>query len=163
MVSDYSYVRILELHVTNCLGYVHSFMYVGQALEFKQLPLLAEGLAQAASHDDMYYNEFLFHAEEKARLQEEPRLSLAECADECRKDPVILNCSSIDVHRQVVKGSWKVEKEMIRDYVCGRAFNEMARVCARYRVDPNDDLERATAELINGAGKNQHSAEEIYN
>lgn len=39
---------------------------------------------------------------------------------------------------------------MIRDYVCGRAFNEMVRVCARYRVDPND-LDRATAELINTA------------
>jgi hypothetical protein len=65
---------------------------------------------------------------------------------------VIRNCSSVDVHRQVENGSWKVEVEMIRDYVCGKAFNETARVCARYRVDPEDDLDRATAELINGAG-----------
>jgi hypothetical protein len=132
-------------------GYVHSFMYVGQALEFKQLPLLAEGLAQAVSHDDMYYNEFLFHVEREARFKKESRLCLADCAEECRRDPVIRNCSSIDVHRQVENGSWKVEVEMIRDYVCGKAFNETARVCARYRVDPEDDLDRATAELLNGA------------
>lgn len=136
-------------------GYVHSFMYVGQALEFKQLPLLAEGLAQAASHDDMYYNDFLFHTEKLARKQEEPRLCLAECAEECRRDDAIRNCSSIDVHRQVVEGSWKVEKEMIRDYVCGKAFDEMARVCARYRVSADDDLDRATAEVINGAGSSK--------
>lgn len=127
-------------------------MYVGMGLEFKQLPLVAEGFAEAIAHKDMYYNDFLGAAEKEAHRQSESVLSLAECAEECQKDPVISTCSDVDVHFQVEEGSWKVEKEMIRDYVCGRAFNEMARVCARYRVDPND-IERATAELINTAGK----------
>lgn len=131
-------------------------MYMGQGLEFKQEPLLAEGLAQALSHDDMYYNDFLFHTEKKARLGQESALSLAECMDECAKDPIISTCSNVDVHFQIAEGSWKVEKEMIRDYVCGPAFDAMARVCARYRVDP-DDLDRATAELINTSGEIQIS------
>lgn len=127
-------------------------MYVGQALEFKQLPLLAEGLAQAASHNDMYYNDFLTYTELQARYTNEPSLSLIECMEKCRDDPVISTCSSVDVHYQVVNGSWKVEKEMIRDYVCGKAFKEMATVCAQYRVN-EDDIERASAELINAAGE----------
>ncbi|KAH8698367.1 hypothetical protein BGW36DRAFT_426077 [Talaromyces proteolyticus] len=131
-------------------GYVHSLMYLGQGLEFKQLPLVAEALAQAVSHNDMYYNDFLKYTELQAQYSPEPRLSLLECLEACREDPVISTCSSVDIHHQVVNGSWKVEKEMIRDYVCGKAFKEMATVCARYRVD-EDDVERATAELINTA------------
>ena len=44
-----------------------------------------------------------------------------------------------------------MRKEMIKDGVCGNAFEPLGVVAARYKVDPND-LERATAELINTAG-----------
>ena len=135
-------------------GYVHSFMYVGMALEFKQMPLLAEGLAQAAVHKDMYYTDFLRVAEVYGQLGEESPLALSDCVRACLQDPVITSCSTVEVHYQFdpEQGRWKVEEEMIRDYVCKKAFHELARVCARYRVDP-DDLERATAELINTMGE----------
>ena len=45
-----------------------------------------------------------------------------------------------------------MRKEMIKDGVCGIGFEPLGVVAARYKVDPND-LERATAELINTAGK----------
>lgn len=126
-------------------------MYVGMALEFKQLPLLAEGLAQAAVHHDMYYPEFLRVAEAYARIDNGEPIALSNCVDECLRNSVITTCSTVDVHFQFKDGMWKVEKEMVRDYVCKKAFHELAQVCSRYRVDP-DDLDRATAELINTTG-----------
>ena len=129
-------------------------MHVGLALEFKQMKILAEGFAQAAVHHDYWYTEFFHKAEALAKEASSPALSLSEALDECRADPVISTCSSVDYQRQF-EGEGKnrafvMRKEMIKDGVCGKAFDELAVVAARYRVDPND-LERATAELINAA------------
>jgi Questin oxidase-like len=129
-------------------------MYVGMGIEFKQLPLIAEGLAQAAVHDDMYYNDFFSAAERLASEAKETALPLSELLFECRKYPSILECSGTEYHTQLENGKWFVEVEMVRDGVCAKAFDDMARVCARYRVDPSD-LERATAELINATGESQ--------
>lgn len=135
------------------LGYVHSLMYVGMGLEYKQLPLVAEGLAQAAVHDDMYYNDFLFATERLAGKAIEPALPLSELLHECQNYPSILSCSGPEYHHQLQpNGQWFVTIEMVRDGVCAKAFDDMSRVCARYRVNP-DDLERATAELINSTGE----------
>ncbi|KAJ4361267.1 hypothetical protein N0V95_002036 [Ascochyta clinopodiicola] len=135
-------------------GYVHSLMYVGMGVEFKQLPLIAEGLAQAAVHDDMYYNEFLSETERLAAEANETALPLSELLFECRNYQSILTCSGTEYHFQLENGKWFVEVEMVRDGVCAKAWDDMARVCSRYRVNPND-LERATAELINATGESQ--------
>ena len=129
-------------------------MHVGLALEFKQMKILAEGLAQACVHHDYWYTEFLHKAEADAKQALYPALSLSEAIDSARADPVIRGCSSVDYQRQF-EGEGKdrkfvMRKEMIKDGVCGNASVELGSVAARYRVDPND-LERATAELINTA------------
>ncbi|KAL9130125.1 MAG: hypothetical protein Q9217_001599 [Psora testacea] len=136
------------------MGYVHSIMHVGLALEFKQLKVLAEGFAQACVHHDYWYTEFLHKAEIDAAQAKAPALPLSACVDLARANPVIVNCSSVDYQRQFEgEGSQKkfvMRKEMIKDGVCGKAAGPLGIVAARYRVDPND-LERATAELINTA------------
>ncbi|KAK3172078.1 hypothetical protein OEA41_004163 [Lepraria neglecta] len=105
-------------------------MHVGLALEFAQMKILAEGFAQACVHHDYWYTEFLHKAEADAKQALYPALPLSEAIDEARADPFVMR------------------KEIIKDGVCGNASVELGSVAARYRVEPND-LERATAELIN--------------
>jgi hypothetical protein len=126
-------------------------MHVGIALEFKTPALMAEGFAQAAVHHDWWYTEFLNRVDADAKRQEESALSLSGCVEECLKDPVVVHCSSIDYQQQFENGKFVLRKEMVRDGVCAKGGKELGRIAARYRVDPND-LERATAELINTAG-----------
>lgn len=131
-------------------------MHVGLGLEFKQMPILAEGLAEAAVHHDWWYTEFLTASAAEAEKALESRHSVIECFDEALKDPVITSCSSWDYCKQYQppseeypEGRWFVTREPYRDGVIGLAKKEMARVAARFRVSPDDDLERATAEIIN--------------
>ena len=136
------------------IGYVHGLIHIGLALEFQQPLLLAEGLAQAAVHHDMWYKEYLSEAEALGAKAEESPLPLSSIIDMEHADPVISKASSIYFHTQTRKhsGKWAMDKELARDGVLVNAKPEMLRLAARYRVDPND-LERATAELINTAGK----------
>lgn len=126
---------------------------MGLGLEFKQPLLLAEGLAQSAVHHDWWYIDFLTNSEKLARKAEEPALPLATLIDMMREDPKLSTASSLEFHTQARKhsGIWAMDKEMARDGVLGNARQEYLRLAARWRVDPND-VERATAELINTAG-----------
>jgi len=131
---------------------VHGIIHIGLALEFRQPLLLAEGLAQAAVHHDEWYIDYLSAAEAAASDAKEPSLPLATLVDMVRQDPKISTASSLDYHLQTRKhsGRWAMDKEMARDGVLPKAKPELVRLAARWRVDPND-LERATAELINTA------------
>lgn len=133
-------------------GYVHGLIHIGLALEFKQPLLLAEGLAQAAVHHDMWYVEYLSEAEALAKEERESPLPLATLIDMEREDAKISTSSSLDFHTQTRKhsGRWAMDKELARDGVLPNAKHELLRLAARWRVDPND-VERATAELINAA------------
>jgi hypothetical protein len=101
----------------------------------------------------MWYVEYLSEAEALAAEAEEPPLPLADLIDMERADPKISTASSLEFHTQTRKhsGRWAMDKELARDGVLPNAKPELLRLAARWRVDP-DDLERATAELINAAG-----------
>lgn len=139
-------------------GYVHSMMHVGMGLEYKQPKILAEGFAQAVVHHDYWYTDFLHQAEDLAKKGEESALSMVECVDLAAQHPIIKTCSSYDYQRQFEgegeKKAFVMRKEMIKDGVCGKGFEPLKVVAARYRVDPND-LERETAALINAACKSE--------
>lgn len=111
-------------------------------------------VAQACVHHEQFVTDFLVSCENEAAKTSQPALPLAACIDACRADPVISTCSSHYYHEQLrpVSGQPCMDDEPIRDAVLGKAINEMRAVAIQYRVDPND-LERATAELINTAGK----------
>ena len=141
-------------------GYVHSMMHVGMGLEYKQPKILAEGFAQAVVHHDYWYTDFLHQAEDLGKKGEQSALSMVECVDLAAQHPVIKTCSTYDYQRQFEgegeKRSFVMRKEMIKDGVCGKGFEPLKVVAARYRVDPND-LERETAALINAACKSNSS------
>ncbi|KAJ4287773.1 hypothetical protein N0V90_012477 [Kalmusia sp. IMI 367209] len=142
-----------EMLVHVYMGYVHGLIHVGLSFEFHQPLLLAEGLAQAAVHHDEWYNTYLQSAEKLAKEEREPPLPLADLFDMERADPKISTASSLDYHLQTRKhsGKWAMDKEFARDGVMVNARDEILRLAARWRVSPDDDLERKTAELVNGA------------
>lgn len=102
----------------------------------------------------MWYTEYLSEAEALALEAKESPLPLATLVDMEHEDPKISTASSLDFHTQARKysGRWAMDKEMARDGVLPDAKPELLRLAARWRVDP-DDLDRATAELINTAGE----------
>ena len=132
-------------------GYIHAIMHLGISLEFNQLPLMAEGFAQAAVHHDYWYTDFLQYAEAEAKSAPESALPLSSCISLANSDPTVRNCSKLEYCGQLEGTKYVLREEMVRDGVCKHAFKELGRIAARYRVDPNN-LRRATAELINTAG-----------
>ncbi|KAI1766595.1 hypothetical protein GGR53DRAFT_485901 [Hypoxylon sp. FL1150] len=139
-------------------GYVHAIMHVGLGLEFKQNAILAEGLAEAAVHHDWWYTKYIDVTAELAQKELEPKMSVVEILDECLKDPIITNCIDWDYTKQYEEpseaypdGRWFVTREPYRDGVVGLALEPLSTLAARYRVSPDDDLEKATAEIINAS------------
>ena len=133
-------------------SYVHSIKHVGLALDFGQKKISAEGFTQAAVHMTIGIR----NSSVKLKMTPKERHPRP-----CRSvkhltivvpTPVISTCSSVNFHRQV-EGEGKnrrlvMRREMIKDDVCRRVFDELAVVIARYCVDQNDE-ESGTAELIN--------------
>lgn len=145
----------LSITLCNCTGYVHSLIHFNFALEFKQPLLLAEAFAQACVHNDPWYTDYLTTAEAEAATSTESPLSLSDCLDLIHADPIINQSSGYHYFagRGRPSGRWAADAEQSRDGVLVKAKSELCRIAARYRVDPND-LERATAELINSSGEN---------
>lgn len=137
-------------------GYVHGIMHIGLGLEFKQPFVLAEGLAEAAVHHDQYYTDYMDACNAEARKGVGAQQSMVGCFREALLDDKITNCSSFDYCRQYEapleqfpEGRWFVQREPYRDGVVGLVKNELARVAGKWPVTEHDDLERATAEIIN--------------
>ena len=143
--------KLISLHN---IGYVHGLIHLNFAVEFKQPLLLAEAFAQACVHNDTWYTEYLTAAEAMAATSTESPLPLSACFDLERADPVVSSSSSYYYHsqRRPSSGKWAADVEQARDGILVKAKSEICRIAARYRVDPND-LDRATAELINTAGE----------
>ncbi len=135
-------------------------MHIGLGLEFKQAPILAEGLAEAAVHHDWYYTAYIDACALEARKPDKKKLSLIECFEKALLDEKITSCSSWDYSNQFEPpsekypdGRWFVAREPYRDGVVGLVKNELAGCAGGWQVRPEDDLERATAELINISSK----------
>jgi hypothetical protein len=122
-------------------GLYHPFIHLGFGVEFDLPSLVAEGLAQTASHDPMYIDIFFQNAEKLAQSGSVPRRPLKELYNETRAN------DAIRTSPRLPDGPWKV-----RDGVLGRAMDEMVKVAAQFQVEPTEqDVERATAEMISCA------------
>jgi len=122
-------------------GLYHPLIHFGFGVEFALPGLVAEGLAQAASHDPMYIDEFFHRAEQRAAKGDLPRKPLVELYRMVREDETIRGAARLP------DGPWKV-----RDGVLGRAMEEIVNVAAQFRVDATQEaVDRATAEMINCA------------
>ena len=135
-------------------------MHIGIGLEYKQPPILAEGLAEAAVHHDWWYTAYIDAAAAEARKPGKEKASLFECYEKALQDEKITTCSSYDYMKQFEApsaefpdGRWFVKREPYRDGVVGLVKNELADVAGHWQVRVEDDLELKTAELINMSRK----------
>lgn len=134
-LADFMLAQLFE-------GVYHPFIHLGFGIEFELPGIVAEGLAQAASHNPTHLAAFFQRAEAlAAKMEAEPRAPLVELYHEMRTNHTIATAA------RVSDGPWRV-----RDGVLGRAREEMARLAAQFRVKPTEeDVERATAEMISCA------------
>ncbi|KAK3291285.1 uncharacterized protein B0H64DRAFT_45562 [Chaetomium fimeti] len=122
-------------------GLYHPIIHMGFGVEFELAPLVAEGLAQAASHDPMYIDVFFQKAEQLAASGTIPPAPLAALYREARTTDAIRTAARLP------DGPWKV-----RDGVLGRAMEPVVQLAARFQVPATEPaIERATAEMISCA------------
>lgn len=134
-LADFMLAQLFE-------GLYHPIIHLGFGVEFQLGGLVAEGLAQTASHDPMYIDVFFAKAEALARSGTVARRPLLELYHEVRARDALRTAARLP------DGPWKV-----RDGVLGRALDDMVAVAAQFQVRADDprDLERATAEAISCA------------
>ena len=119
-------------------GAYHPVIHLGLGIEFEQPSIVAEALAQAASHDDSHIGVLFKACEDQAGIAYPPRKqkSLIELLHEMRDNSTIRNAPR-----------WEDFGNKMRDGVVGRACVEAAAIASQFQIKP-EDLERRTAEMI---------------
>lgn len=122
-------------------GLYHPIIHTGFGIEFEMPSLVAEGLAQAASHDPMNIDVFLLRAEQLAKTRPGYHRSLIELYHECHANERIRTAARLS------DGPWKV-----RDGVLGRAMDDIVEVAALFQVTPTPEgIQEAMVEMISCA------------
>jgi hypothetical protein len=130
-LADFMLAQLFE-------GLYHPIIHMGFGIEFELSPLVAEGLAQAASHDPMYIDVFFQKAEQLAQSGTVAPVPLVALYREARISDAIRTAARLP------DGPWKV-----RDGVLGRAMDHIVRLAAQFQVQPTEhDIKRSTAEMI---------------
>ncbi|KAF2201580.1 hypothetical protein GQ43DRAFT_455687 [Delitschia confertaspora ATCC 74209] len=123
-------------------GAYHPIIHLGLGVEFEQPSIIAEGLAQAATHSSVGIDDFLFASEKEA---------VAAAADPASSEKHLVELI------QAVRGNdriryaarWTDITRKVQDGVLGRAGKEIASLASHYRVKPQiEDIERKCAEMI---------------
>lgn len=132
-VADLLLARMYE-------GAYHPIIHLGLGVEFQQPVIIAEALAQAASHDDARISTLFLNAEQEASISypsAKPK-SMLELVHQVRATDAIRNAPQ-----------WTDFGNKMRDGIIGRAGEEMASLASQFRIKPDEeDLERRTAEMI---------------
>lgn len=144
-VADSMLARMYE-------GAYHPIIHLGLGVEFEQPSLVAEALAQAASHDNSNIEILFQNAEREAAIvyptsMPKPMIQLIH---EVRANETIRNAPR-----------WSDFGNKMRDGIIGRAGEEMQSIAAQFRIKEDEkELERRTAEMISTcayfAGAAQH-------
>lgn len=144
-VADAMLARMYE-------GAYHPIIHLGLGIEFQQAPIIAEALAQAASHDNSNIGTLFRNAESEAAIAyptAKPK-PMVQLLDEVRANDAIRTAPR-----------WSDFGNKMRDGVIGRAGEEISSIAAQFRIRADEkELERRTAEMINTcaylAGAAQH-------
>ncbi|KAI1854087.1 hypothetical protein JX265_003590 [Neoarthrinium moseri] len=120
-------------------GVFHPMIHLGFGVEFQLPSIVAEGLAQAASHYLGNLDHFFSGAERLVQTGSVAPKRLFDLYQEVRSNEKVRTAAL------VTDRAFRV-----RDGVLGRALHEIIRVASQYQITP-DDLERATAEMISCA------------
>lgn len=123
-------------------GFLHPMIQLMYGVEWEQPAVVAEGLAQAAVHQDRL-GEFMGKVD---------RAAAAADADAARPwRPVADICETIRQENEKLATSARWEDpNRIHDGVLARAEDEAVALLAQIRVSP-DDVEERTAEMIHSA------------
>ncbi|KAK4233721.1 hypothetical protein C8A03DRAFT_19248 [Achaetomium macrosporum] len=134
-LADRMLAQVLE-------GAYHPVIHLGLGVEFEQPAIVAEALAQAASHDRMHIETLFFDAETKAaaaEAKEDVSKPLIDLVHETRAHPTIRHAAR-----------WSDLGNKMKDGVIGRAVDELAGVASQFRIDDHAEaaLERRAAEMM---------------
>lgn len=122
-------------------GLVHPLIQLGFGIEFNQPAIVAQGLAQAAVHDDWIGRLFFLPAEKMAGGIGKPgQKSLFQLLDEIRKDKALVE----SVH-------WS-DANKIRDGVLQRAPEQILKYASQFTVS-EDQVEERLADMISTVGE----------
>ena len=133
-LADFMLAQLFE-------GLYHPIIHIGFGIEFGLPGLVAEGLAQTASHDPMYIDVYFQRAEKLAQCGSVARKPLIDLYHQVRSNDKIRTAPRLP------DGPWKV-----RDGVLGRAMDDIIAVSAQFQVPATkESVERATAEMISCA------------
>lgn len=122
-------------------GAYHPIIHLGFGIEFDQPAIVAEALAQAASHDRMDIETVLFAAEKKAPAT----LSGG------KPKPLIALMHEVRANERIRAAPlWSDLGNKMKDGIVGRSGDEMASIAAQFgiKADDAEDLERRTAEMV---------------
>ncbi|KAK3046290.1 hypothetical protein LTS18_013403 [Coniosporium uncinatum] len=155
VINEYLFkgdVRADDMLVRSLAGFLHPLIHIGFAIEHEQPAIAAEGLAQAAVHDN-WMGPLLLNAE-KAAQQSNVKQSktLVQLLDEIYEDKELSNAPK-----------WS-DGNKLRDGIVKRVGERMVSYARQYVVSP-DELEEKTAEMINAAvyytGGAQHPPKQV--
>ncbi|KAL8792406.1 MAG: hypothetical protein Q9195_005020 [Heterodermia aff. obscurata] len=125
-------------------GAFHPIIHLGLGLEFAQPAIIAEALAQAAAHDDSHIRTLFLNAEQEAAI----------VYPTAKPKPLIKLIAEVRNNERIRSApQWSDFGNKMRDGVIGRAGEEMASLCAQFRIkfdggDGEEVLERRTAEMV---------------
>ncbi|KAJ5836982.1 hypothetical protein N7447_003008 [Penicillium robsamsonii] len=118
-------------------GLLHPLIHLGFGIEFSQPAIVAQGLAQAAVHDDWLGRAFFLPAEKMADGIGKPgQKSLLQLLNETRADKTLI---------ESVKWS---DSNKIKDGVLHRAPEKMLKYASQFTVS-EDQAEERLADMIN--------------
>lgn len=125
----------------NALGLIHPLIHLGFGIEFNQPAIVAEALAQAATHEDWTGPMFLLPAEKAAGGIGKPgKKTLLQILEEIRNNEKLANSAH-----------WDDENRM-RDGVLVRAPDEMIKHAAEFTIS-EDQIEEKLVEIVDTVGK----------
>ena len=132
-VADTMLARMYE-------GAYHPIIHLGLGIEFQQASIIAEGLAQAAAHDDANIGTLFQNAEREAQT----------VYPTAKPKPMIQLIHEVRANETIrTAPRWEDFGNKMRDGIIGRAGEDMQTLAAQFWIRNDEkELERRTAEMI---------------
>lgn len=121
-------------------GAYHSIIHLGLGVEFEQPSIIAEALAQAASHASFDTDAFFLDTEQQALKSPDPDKPLFDLLHDVASNKDLRNAARTEGFIGTMK--------MKRCIFPGASGDALREIAARFRVRP-DNLEHRTAEMMN--------------
>jgi len=117
-------------------GFLHPIIHLGFGVEFQQPAIMAEGLAQAAVHDNWMKPLFIGAEEAAAKSPDQQSKTLVYLLNEAKSKPELREAAA------------STDGNRIRDGLLAKQAQTMIDIVAQYRVKP-DEIDEKTAEMTN--------------